>query len=243
MRTTRGHGNGCFLRHRDTLVVTKYLGKLVSLIKFDLADDREKFRVQVLNFERLFNTRLGRGLTTQMQSNTFAEIVQGWIGRSFRTSPAFVRHRRHDGEFEASVRAPRGSKAGHLVVFTYRGDLWVRFSPPNMCYSVDNRGELASIVRQLLSERALFMVSYRNGAWSGTTLILKGTVPKLRRGEVAHVVSWTGRYDETISLPTTDGTRSMVAGVRPKKGLQPSVSRAKKSVISKGLAHSRRLKP
>jgi len=146
-----------------------------------------------------------------MQSNTFAEIVKGWIDQSFRTSPAFVRHRRQDGEFEASVRAPRGSKAGHLVVFTYRGDLWVRFSPPNMCYSVDSRGELVSIVRQLLSERALFIACYRDGAWSGTTLVRRGTVPKVKRGEVAHVVSWTGQYDETIGFPTSDGKRSTVA--------------------------------
>src|SRR6185436_5843846 len=119
----------------------------------------------------------------------FAELVKGWIDRSFRTSPAFVRHRRQDGEFEASVRAPRGSKAGHLVVFTYRGDCWVRFSPPNMCYSVDSREELVSIVRQLLSERAMFVVSYRDGAWRGTTLLRRGTVHKVRRGELAHVVS------------------------------------------------------
>jgi hypothetical protein len=178
-----------------------------------------------------------------MQSNTFAELVQDWVDRSFRKSPVFVRHRRQDGEFEASLRAPRGSKAGHLVIFTYRGDLWVRFSPPNMCYSVDNRAELVSIVRQLLSERALFMVSYRDAAWSGTTLIRRGIVPKPKRGEVAHVVSWTGRYDETISLPTTDGTRSMAKAFRPNKGLQPSVSRAKKSVISKVFSRSRRLKP
>ena len=153
------------------------------------------------------------------QVNTFAELVQGWVNRSFRKSPVFVRHRRQDGEFEASLRAPRGSKAGHLVVITYRGDLWVRLSPPNMCYSVDSRGELASIVRQILTERALFVASYRDDAWTGTTLVRRGAVPKLRRGEVAHVVSWTGRYDETIGLAAQDDTPAGAAALRPSKRL------------------------
>ena len=95
------------------------------------------------------------------QTNTFAELVRGWVTQSFRASPTFVRHRRSDGEFEASVRAPRGSKARALVVSTWRGDLWVRFGLPNAFYGVESRSELAFVVRALVSERALFVVTYQ----------------------------------------------------------------------------------
>ena len=149
--------------------------------------------------------------------NTFAEIVQGWVGQIFRTSPIFVRRRRPDGEFEASVRAPRGSKARNLVICTWRGDLWVRFGPPNLLYSVDSRKELAFVVRQLLSERALFVVRYRDGEWTETTLVARGTSPKVVRGEVAHVVSWTGRFDRTIELGSEGSTRSRAAAMPPNK--------------------------
>src|SRR4030095_3498766 len=125
------------------------------------------------------------------QTNTFAEVVQGWVAQSFRASPTFVRHRRSDGEFEASVRAPRGSKVRALVISTWRGDLWVRFAPPNAFYGVESRSELAFIVRQLLSECALFVVTYRGHVWSGTPVVTRRKSPEVKRGEKAHVLSWT----------------------------------------------------
>jgi hypothetical protein len=104
-----------------------------------------------------------------------------------------------DGDLEVAVPAPDGSHAGHLVVFTDRGeDLWVRFSPPHTCYSLDDEDEMVSIVRQLLREEALFVVTRKNGEWSGTTLVRPGSAPSLEDGEVAHVVSWSGRLDQTL---------------------------------------------
>lgn len=161
------------------------------------------------------------------QRNTFAKLVQGWVSQSFQTRPTFVRRRRPDGEFEASAHAPRGSKARNLVISTWRGDLWVRFGPPNLFYSVDSRKELAFVVRQLLSERALFVVRYRDGEWTGTTLVTRGTSPKLVRGEVAHVVSWTGRFDRTIELGSEGGTRSKSAAMRPDKRLHQTAAAGK----------------
>ena len=132
------------------------------------------------------------------QTNTFAEVVQGWVNQSFRSSPAFVRRLRQDGEFEAVVRAPRGSKAGCLTIFTSHGNLWVRFNPPNMCYPIESRSELALVVRQLVAARAFFVVTYRDAVWRGTTLLRKGMVPKVSRGEVAHLTSWTARFDRIL---------------------------------------------
>jgi IS30 family transposase len=105
-------------------------------------------------------------------------------------------------DLEVAISAPVGSNAGHLVVFTAKGrDLWIRFSPPSMCYSVDDETELLSVIQQLLAETALFAVVMRGDEWAGTTLIRRGEprdVPQLGSNEVAHVVSWSGKYDQTI---------------------------------------------
>ena len=133
-----------------------------------------------------------------MTLNTFAEIVRGWIAQSFKTT-RFVVRRLGDDDLEAYLRAPRGSRAHALVIYTDRGNLWVRFGPPNMHYSIDDRVELAAIVRSLLNERAVFVATYRGNDWRGTTLMRPGGSPPLRRGERAEVVSWSGRFDATVT--------------------------------------------
>src|SRR6266478_1718483 len=57
-------------------------------------------------------------------------------------------------DLEVAFPAPPGSNAGHLVAFTARGkDLWLRFSPPNMCYGVDDESEMLDVIEQLLTEK------------------------------------------------------------------------------------------
>jgi|SRR5579864_1945980 len=103
-------------------------------------------------------------------------------------------------DLEAAVPAPVGSSAGHLVVFTAEGhDLWIRFCPPSMSYSVNDVTEMLDVIEQLLSETALFAVVMRGNEWTGTTLIRQGKpedLPQLGPNEVAHIVSWSGRYDQ-----------------------------------------------
>jgi hypothetical protein len=132
-------------------------------------------------------------------ANTFAEIVAGWMAAGFKQSPRFRRRRRADGEFEAYVKAPRGSKAGSLVVLTDKGNLWLRFAPPRMFCSADSRAELMSIIRGLLGERIVFVITYRGDEWRGTMLMgRRGVVPRPRRGEIVTVMSWSGRYDRVV---------------------------------------------
>jgi hypothetical protein len=106
------------------------------------------------------------------------------------------------GDLELAIPAPVGSNAGHLVVFTAKGkDLWIRFSPPSMCYSVDDETEMLDVIDQILAETALFAVVMRGDKWVGTTLIrrlVSTDIPQLGPNEVAHIVSWSGNYDETI---------------------------------------------
>lgn len=155
-------------------------------------------------------------------SNTFAEIVTRWVDRGFRGSPKFTRRRRADGEFEAFLRAPRGSKVGGLSIVTWHGDVWVRLGPPHSFYSVNDQRELVFVVRQLLSDQALFALTYKDDVWTGTTLVARGARPTIRRGEVAHVLSWSGRSDERLDAS---------ASVPSNRTLQPATraQRASKS--------------
>ena len=73
--------------------------------------------------------------------------------------------------------------------------------PPNMCYSVDDETEMLDVIQKILSETALFAVVMRGDEWVGTTLIRRGEstdAPKLGRNEAAHIVSWSGNYDQII---------------------------------------------
>jgi hypothetical protein len=110
-------------------------------------------------------------------------------------------------ELEVAIQAPVGSNAGQLVVFTAKGtDLWIRFSPPSMCYSVDDETEMLDVIQKLLAETALFAVVMRGDEWAGTTLIRRGEptdVPQLGPNEVAHIVSWSGDYDQIIESGTS----------------------------------------
>jgi hypothetical protein len=132
-----------------------------------------------------------------MAANTFAKIVQRWVEQSFPSWAPYVEDR-EDGEFEVAFPAPKDSKAGHLRIFTFRGDLWVRYNPPRMCYPIDNRAELLSIVRQLLKDKVLFVNTYRRKKWVGGTLTRRGVAPRVEPGEFAQVVSWSGKYDAIL---------------------------------------------
>jgi hypothetical protein len=105
-------------------------------------------------------------------------------------------------DLEAAIPAPMGSNAGHLVIFTANGkDLWLCFSPPSMCCSVDDETELVDVIRQLLTDKASLVLVMRGDEWAGTTLIrqdVPGDIPQLELDEVAQIVSWSGEYDRII---------------------------------------------
>lgn len=107
-----------------------------------------------------------------------------------------------EDDLELAIPAPDESKAGHLVVFTSKGkDLWIRFGSPSACYSLDDETEMLDVIDQILADTALFAVVMRGDEWIGTTLLRRATppdVPSLGPNEVAHIISWSGHYDETI---------------------------------------------
>jgi hypothetical protein len=105
-----------------------------------------------------------------------------------------------EGDVEVAVPAPPGSNAGHLVVFTVKGqNLWLRFSPPKMCYAVDDEMEMLKIVRLLQVEEILFAVILQGDEWAGTTILKTGELPQLEPDQMAHLVSWSGKHDRVVS--------------------------------------------
>jgi hypothetical protein len=127
--------------------------------------------------------------TAQRARRWIAEVLPHWLE---------IIVARDNGELELAVRAPRGSRAGHLVVFTWKGQLWVRLSAPNACYPVDGAAELRHVVGQLQKDKVVFAVTYSGGAWAGTTLLPWRRAPELAPGESAHLISWSGRRDSVV---------------------------------------------
>ncbi|KHD05078.1 hypothetical protein PN36_31075 [Candidatus Thiomargarita nelsonii] len=101
-----------------------------------------------------------------------------------------------DGLLEVCVPAPKASNAGVMCIFTtVDDDLWIRFSHPYMCYSLDDEEEMIYIVNALITDQALFIVIMNGDEWVSTTLIPSGTKPTIEKGQKVKVISWHGNLD------------------------------------------------
>ena len=129
--------------------------------------------------------------------------------------------RRHDGwgkyvsslpsgDLELAVPAPQGSRAGHLVVFTARGeDMWIRYSPQRACCSVETDTEMHAVVDALLADDAFFVVVTDGDTWIETSLLRPGEEPVLAEGQVANVVSWSGNHDKVVTYTQKSPVRGV----------------------------------
>jgi hypothetical protein len=100
-----------------------------------------------------------------------------------------------DGELEFAIPAPIGSKAGHLVAFTHQNSLWVRFSPPRMCYPADDENELVSLIRQLTADQIVFKLTMKGDEWVETTLARAEEKTEPLPDHSVRYVSWSGKFD------------------------------------------------
>ena len=100
-----------------------------------------------------------------------------------------------DGELEFAVPAPLGSTAGHLVAFSHEDQLWVRFSPPNLCYPADDENEMVSLIEQLTADKVVFKVVSKGDEWVETTLAKPQEKTESVAGHSVRYVSWSGRFD------------------------------------------------
>lgn len=103
------------------------------------------------------------------------------------------------GHFVTQIPAPQSSKAGGLACCSVGdGDVWIQLAIPNAFYSVDDVLEMRRVVRALLTDNVVFVLISKNGKWHGTTLIEVGARPRLRAGEIARLVSWSGSHDLVV---------------------------------------------
>jgi hypothetical protein len=107
---------------------------------------------------------------------------------------------RDSGDVEVAVPAPAGSRAGHLVISTDRGEgIWIRFAPPYMFYSVESDHEMHTVINALLADDAFFVVITNGDEWLETALYRPGEEPILTEGQVATAVSWSGTLDRVVT--------------------------------------------
>ncbi len=100
-----------------------------------------------------------------------------------------------DGELEFAIPAPIGSTAGHLVAFSHENQLWVRFSPPNLCYPTDDENEMVSVIKQLTSDNVVFRMVMNGDEWVETTLTKPEGKTESEPGHTVRFISWSGKHD------------------------------------------------
>jgi hypothetical protein len=108
------------------------------------------------------------------------------------------------GDLELALPAPRGSRAGRLVISTTRGaSTGVRYAPPRMSYPLESEEQMLAVIDALLADNAFFLVISNGDEWIETSLLRPGEEPVLAEGQVADVVSWSGLNDRVVTyLPT-----------------------------------------
>jgi hypothetical protein len=104
----------------------------------------------------------------------------------------------HGKELEFALPAPIGSEAGHLVVFSHENVIWVRFSPPHLCYPADDENEMISLIKQLTADEIIFQKVMKGDKWEETTLTKPAVKSDPIAGCTVHLVSWSGRFDTTF---------------------------------------------
>jgi hypothetical protein len=116
---------------------------------------------------------------------------------------------RDGGELVLAVPAPEGSRAKALVVLTHQGqDIWLRIAPPRAFYPIGSDEELLHAIDAFLADAAFFLIVTNGDEWLETTLLPANQEPVLAEGQVANVVSWSGRHDRIVTPGAARGPES-----------------------------------
>jgi hypothetical protein len=110
---------------------------------------------------------------------------------------------RKNGELEVSLPAPQGSHAGHLVVLTTEGNIWVRLAPPHAFYAIDDTAELIDVIDGVLTDSILFVIVTARKRWLETTLVRReDSIAVDSPAGLVKVISWSGKHDTKFRLRT-----------------------------------------
>jgi hypothetical protein len=140
------------------------------------------------------SSNVGRQFYQQCAVNTDnranARRIASLLADNFPEIPWTVEIK-ESGELEMFVEAPETSVAGALIVLTNEADVWVRFAPPQLFYSIDDDAELLRVVRGLLAGDIAFKrTSDSSGSWVETTLVNLCDFDSENLNEHECVVSW-----------------------------------------------------
>lgn len=137
-------------------------------------------------------------MTNTKHSERLSPVAQRAWKRLESEFPSWTTHlSTRDGELEFAVPAPIGSAAGHLVAFSNQDELWVRFSPPNVCYPADDENEMISLIKRLTADEIVFKVVMKGKDWIETTLTQPHESPESLPGHSVRVISWSGKSDRS----------------------------------------------
>ncbi len=108
------------------------------------------------------------------------------------------------GKFEASVPAPRNSRAGHPMVSIHKGNIWIRLAIPHAFYLVDDTSEMVRIIDAFLSDDVFFAIVTFRRKWVETTLVRRNAAVDVdSKAGTVQVISWSGQHDKRFRLTKT----------------------------------------
>jgi len=92
------------------------------------------------------------------------------------------------------------STFGDLYIQTSDDDkIWIKSSFPFTTYEVDSVEELLYILEGLLFNQLFWVISYDDGDWDDTFLMLKDQEIKTEDGFTYKILSWNGKDDKVIN--------------------------------------------
>ena len=77
--------------------------------------------------------------------------------------------------------------------------IWIKSSFPFTTYEVDGVEELVYILEGLLFNQLFWVISYDDGDWDDTFLMLKDQEIKTEEGFTYKILSWNGKDDKVIN--------------------------------------------
>lgn len=109
-------------------------------------------------------------------------------------------HKKDTELLEFHIENEYKSALGDLYIQTSEDDkIWIKTSHSFTTYEVDSVEELLYILEGLLYNELFWVVSYEDGDWDDTFLVLKDQEIKTEEGFTYKILSWNGKDDKVIN--------------------------------------------
>lgn len=109
-------------------------------------------------------------------------------------------HKKDTELLEFHIENEYKSTFGDLYIQISDDDkIWIKSSFPFTTYEVDSVEELLYILEGLLFKQLFWVISYDDGDWDDTFLMLKDQEIKTEEGFTYKILSWNGKDDKVIN--------------------------------------------